>query len=396
MPALNRTTAVSLVAVLLLAVPSLTWRLATTSAQGPAAQEGLLVLHNGQVLRGRITRLDNRYGVELGEGSELRLAASDVDFVAGSLDEACQRKAGRIRPGCVEDQLDFAEWCLRQGLIRQSAEATAEVLRASPQEPRALVLERRLTALIQPPETPPPAEPALDAPAGSPATPERLSSLQLDEALRRIGPAAIQRFTTSVHPLLLNRCATAGCHGARATAEYRLLRPPLGQSSTRRLTQHNLLATLAWLDPDDPENSPLVVHARTSHGGQLRSAAEAEQRQYEQLLDWVRQAARPAAAARPSRIEASAPKLLQTRHDPLDAPPPSPRQPAVGGEREASAADARRAGPQRTADRRFPGRTDASEASPRSAAATPADAPAAAADPLEDPFDPAVFNRRRK
>ena len=53
-----------------------------------APEPGVLVLRNGQVLAGAITRAGDYYVVSQGEGSELRLSATDVELWCGSLLEA--------------------------------------------------------------------------------------------------------------------------------------------------------------------------------------------------------------------------------------------------------------------------------------------------------------------
>jgi len=300
----NRIALACAITGVLLVLPSLTRQLGTTSAQSPTPLGNVMVLRSGQILQGQITRLDNRYGIRLGEGNELRIAASDVDFIAASLDDACQRKMARVRPGNVDDHVQLAEWCLRQGLIRQAAQSTTEALRIAPNDRRVTGLERRLNALIQPSSAPDPA---------SDASVERRSTSQLEQASRDLPAGTVQRFTTTLQPLLLNRCGTSGCHGSRATSDYRILRPALGQSASRRLTQQNLLATLSWIDRDNPDASSFLTHAKSLHGGQVKSThAPLEQAQYEQLVDWVRLATQVVTKTRPQTIDAVDPKLLQT------------------------------------------------------------------------------------
>lgn len=348
----NRIALASAITGVLLVLPSLTRQLGTTSAQSPSPLGNVLVLRSGQILQGQITRLDNRYGIRLGEGNELRIAASDVDFIATSLDEACQRKAARVRPGNVDEHVQLAEWCLRHGLIRQAAQSTTEALHIAPHDRRVTGLERRLNALIQPPVTP---EPSADASV------ERLSTPQLEQASRELPVGTVQRFTTHIQPLLLNRCGTSGCHGSRPAADYRLLRPALGQSANRRLTQQNLLATLNWIDHDNPDASSFLAHAKSLHGTQTKSThAQLEQGQYEQLVDWVRLATQVATRIRPTTIGTADPKLLQTTQKTTSVSAEPPAEP--------------------------PAKKSSSESRPAPLAAPPAD--------LVDPFDPEVFNRR--
>src|SRR5688572_23670670 len=75
-------------------------------------REGVLVLRNGHVVQGRITRLGDRYLVSLGESSEVRFPVGDVEFQCGSLDEAYFRKRDILDPTSIRQRLDLAEWCL--------------------------------------------------------------------------------------------------------------------------------------------------------------------------------------------------------------------------------------------------------------------------------------------
>ena len=84
------------------------------------AGEQLVVLRNGEVLRGQVSHQGDRYQVTLANG-ELRVRAADVELICADLNDAYRVKRSRIAPDRVDDHLDLAEWCLRQGLPGNAA-----------------------------------------------------------------------------------------------------------------------------------------------------------------------------------------------------------------------------------------------------------------------------------
>jgi hypothetical protein len=102
---------------------------------------------------------------------------------------------------------------------------------------------------------------------------------------------AIENFAARVQPLLLNRCATAACHGGRSSSEFQLASPGLGKTATLRYTQRNLAAVIQQVNTANPEQSPLLTVPQRPHGG-LSSAvfSERERPQLELLENWVKKA----------------------------------------------------------------------------------------------------------
>ena len=320
-----------------------------------APDSGVLVLRNGQVLSGKIERVGDRLVVSMGNGAKVYLPAAEVDLQCQSLAEAYQKKREYLRPDNAREHLDLADWCLKQKLHRQAAEQLSAALSADPEEPRIAVVERRLRESLEV------AHAATSVPA---KTTPAVRADDLEETMRGISAAAIERFTSAVQPVLLNRCATSSCHGIASKSTFKLLRPSAGDTITRRFTQRNLHAVLQTIDQAAPEASPFLTAPRGAHG----SAATAvfgprEERQYEQLVQWVKlvvesQHARQALATKPPH-----PNLLQT------AATRSPRthlKPPMG---ESS-----------------PSLKSQTKPAPNTASPTPP--------PSRDPFDPEVFNQK--
>src|SRR5262245_11055405 len=224
-------------------------------------QVQLIVLRNGEVLRGAISRQDDRILV-VGEGSEIRLPARNVDFECQSLDDAYSTLARRIAAESVDDHLNLAQWCLRQGLTGYAAKEISAAIAIDPRNPKISTLDRCR-------------QQALQAAADSSSLPESSDTLakpaapvsadELDRLVRSLAPGAVESFKLSIQPILLAHCATAGCHGPNSSSAFALTRP-LDDATSRRLTQRNLYNTLRWIDHSNPAQSKLLTLAREPHG----------------------------------------------------------------------------------------------------------------------------------
>jgi hypothetical protein len=116
---------------------------------------------------------------------------------------------------------------------------------------------------------------------------------------------SVETFTQSIQPLLVNRCATSGCHGPGGTTEHRLNRlPPQRTSASRRLTQENLAVVLGWIDRGNPKASPLLTAPLAAHGrARIPVFAHTEIPQYRMLVDWVHRVAKPLPSPRSPTLE---------------------------------------------------------------------------------------------
>lgn len=325
---------------------------------------GVLVLRNGSVLHGQITHLGDRYLVTLASSSELRLSEADVEMVCRTLPEAYQRRLANLTRPDVPSFLDLAEWCLRHEMLAQAADALTRATQLEPDNPRLERLQARLEQAARGPQAP-------AKPAAVSAPPASLD--QLEQLIRDLPYGSLERFSSAIQPMLLNRCGANNCHGPASSSAFHLVRPPLGQTATRRFTLRNLHATLQTIRVDSPDESPLLTVIREPHGP-VRAAVfnPHEQVQYEQLAAWVRQISQPRREPQPASIAGGDGRLHQ-------AAPVTPGGASPAGESPESAEPV-------TAGAESP-RTTALPAAPGSTSPL-ADAPAV------DPFDPEVFNRR--
>ena len=363
------------------------------------AEEQVLILANESVLVGHIKREGNAYRVRRGAG-ETVIPADRVLRLCANRAEAYAYLRGRANLRDPDERLRLARWCMQHGLREQARAEADEALRLRPTAQEA---QRLVRALAAPPRLASAAAPA--APASRP--PPNPSAAEVD-----CGPEVLQDFTLRVQPILMNSCGTGACHGRADHAGYTLVRPPPPGTFTAPLTRQNLARTLAWVDPDDSANSPLLRKALETLGGAagppLASKAATPSRTLEA---WVLKAIPPRRldlTPPPSEPTPNPPPQGEPARPPDSAgpPPPAPAAPAPAlapGTHtlrvEPPLGPRLPVGPRRSdkpAERPpFPGgevvgssRHDVKPSPPKPRAETkPAKPPA----PV-DPFDPAIFN----
>ena len=86
-----------------------------------------------------------------------------------------------------------------------------------------------------------------------------------------LGTEAIETFTTTVQPVLMNKCAS--CHAnLRYQGEFKLWRLS-NQPLSQRFTSRNLESARSQIDRDRPEESPLLQLAVTPEAESREPAA---------------------------------------------------------------------------------------------------------------------------
>ncbi|MGI6417131.1 MAG: hypothetical protein ACOX1P_15830 [Thermoguttaceae bacterium] len=349
--------------------------------QPPAVSEApraVLVLRNGEVLQGRVSQVDDRFRIDLEAGS-LFVSAAEVEMTCNSLEEAYRLKASQAGFNQAHDHARLAQWCQHHGLDQQAEHELQITRRLDPTHPLISLVERRLAAAR--------AERRPSAPAESRSNSEP-SPLQLDEFVAGLPQGTAESFTRVIQPILLNRCATAGCHTSRAENSFKLDRPPTGAPISQRSTHRNLYAVLQLIDRAAPDRSELISPQRCPHRIDTDAMLSLSRSgQYRYLVAWVHALAGSPNGSQPSASppsatptgavsasflaspQAAAPVTAAAAAIPSQNPfgPPSPQTVATVS---ATASQSK-------------GEIKAEAANPRRPASPPA-----------DPFDPEVFNRR--
>jgi hypothetical protein len=342
---------------------------ATTPGFAFGAVDGLLLLKNGQLLKGTITRSGDYYHV-VTDNTELQVRVREAEAICRDLDEVFARKAALVNMRSVEDHLELAEWSIDHNLYGHAARALTEAYRVDDTHPRCALLERRLkAAMAAPREIPAPPKPV--APT--------IDDAQLDAAVRSISAESLHEFTVRVQPLLMNYCATAGCHGPRGDEKFPLQRAFLNERNDPRNVKLNLHEVLKHVDRQTPSTSRLLTVPISPHGGAKRAVFHAHNAEhYRTIAAWVGR------VSLNSRATAGGTKAT-TGNGTL-----SQRLPIAPPTAKAELPSSIVAAPSTTS---APGTT----ASPTAVAvpSVPATAPVTTGSPSADPFDPAEFNRGR-
>jgi hypothetical protein len=338
--------------------------------QPPAANppnQGILLLRNGQTLEGRIVQGEGLFVVDLGDG-QIRVKAADVELVCSSLEDGYRRKRAAIQVGNVHHHLELAQWCLRHGLLGPAAAELADATAAEPNNPMIGAVQHRLKMALEPPVLPDAAGKATSGP----------SNEELDQLVRSLPHGSVETFTQSVQPVLINHCATGGCHGPQSDTALRLYRIPTGKSASRRITQRNLYSVLSFVDRDNPASSRLLTAPSGPHGAAKHAIFNEHQAvQYKRLVDWANQLAQQSAPESPATLSAAMPSEAANPAS-VEAPP------------RTLSPEARKAHPLSVGGQNQTARRGAA----RSPSKSPADVAPAPSQQPADPFDPEVFNRR--
>ncbi len=291
-----------------------------------APTQGVLVLRNGQVIHGAITKEGNRYLVALDLGGEIRLSTASVDLVCKSIKQAYVIKKSRLSTRNADAHLDLAQWCLRHELLACAADQLLDAAAADPKNPRLKTLQRRLVFATSEKET---KSPPADLRSGADQNrtesgPDVVSVAELEKRIEELPEVVVERFTVQVQPYLVNRCAAAACHGVRAKTQYKLIRPSRGSTLSRRVTQRNLLATLEQARTSPASDTPLLKAFLEPHGNAEPKDAEVAAWRYERMKAWVELSrSRPSTKPQPS-LRRSGLNLLNTVDQSPNASQPVP------------------------------------------------------------------------
>lgn len=368
-----------------LAAARLVWGEAPAGDRLATPCPGVLVLHGGQVLQGKIEQTGDLYRVGL-PGGEIRIRANSVAYHCATIEEAYGRRRASIRMDSADDHLELARWCQHNGLLGASARELADAMAADPHHPGIPYLERQLNAALAPASAPPTTK--------TPDLPDREgpTDAELDRLIRQMPPGTVEEFTSAIQPLLLNSCTVSGCHGPASAGRLRLLRSRSGYAPTRRLTQRNLHAVLECIDRKQPGKSPLLVEAARAHGAAVRPPLDEKGlEKIEQIARWVHRVAGAGPSQALAPLATSQAEPGKRTGSPSGTAPVHPWPPSTSGEVRAASfnepVDSPGAPGPRPREANTAGNNHGDHPSVQRGAKIEQFAPV-------DPFDPEIFNRR--
>ena len=256
---------------------------------GSEPVEGILVLRNGNVLRGKLQQKGDLYHVDLPNG-QIKIRKKQVAMVCQNIEEAYLRRRGERVGSTADSHLELAKWCLRHDLFYHAEVELREAQATDPKHPRLALLQRHLKHSQQMEQRKKQHQLAV---ANPPPEPAPLDPATLDKAPKW----ARALFVRQIQPLVVHSCATGGCHqgtGSKMPSgtkpEFHLNRVALDGAGHPEATLRNLAAMLDQIDWQAAEQSNLLLRARKAHGS-INASVPLPSHKLQVLQGWVVQLA---------------------------------------------------------------------------------------------------------
>jgi len=246
----------------------------------------LVLLTNGNVLRGIPQVQGNLVILVRDDGTQMRIRRDQVAFSADSMRQLYEHRVGQLSFRSAAIFADDVGWCLRNNLIDE-AEAELNKLKAmDPSYPSIPRLHRQIESARSP-------RSAAPVQAVNLAPDEPMSMAEKFDAPSGITPAAVASFATRVQPMLINRCSNAGCHRTGSETKWQLSHLGVSVRVSSKMTQRNLQATVPHLDFDNPNTSELLRYLLTPHAeGRYDISGRSAQSAEATLRGWLSQLGR--------------------------------------------------------------------------------------------------------
>jgi hypothetical protein len=301
----------------------------------PADSNTVLLLTNGQIVRGKVSHDDTTYTVSMSVGT-MRFPANRVEREFQSIREVYEYKLLQLPERDVDERMKLADWCLLQSMRAEAKAQLNAILELSASHSLAKAklakMEAEEARLARQH-----VDPAVQQTSGSSADPAAAAPSSLDPAVlrslrREMGLSnspvifdlpqvvAIQRakdFARFVHPILQAHCAK--CHNESYDGSFQLIQTRSRREWTEDVFLFNLDATLRLIDPDDLPKSELMSSMLRPHGNGPRPRPifqGSNAPEYRVIAAWVNRLRPPEAAAdRPSRASVLNPAEAEPEND---------------------------------------------------------------------------------
>ncbi len=230
-----------------------------------APYQGVLVLTNGNAMRGWITQEGEYFSLAINEDSVIRMPSERVAFACKSLEEAYLRQKARVGTTTLIHHVELANWCIGLELWEEAAYHHAIAMRSGPDHPDVVRLDRLYQVKLSERNNDGKVE---TVQYSLPITqPERmLEEVESDQPDPSLSPQIVRYYTSTVQPIMLNSCAASRCHAENSENAFRLVEFENVRSIPRRMTVRNMNAALNFIDYDQPQKSQLLVQSATRHG----------------------------------------------------------------------------------------------------------------------------------
>ena len=265
-----------------------------------APAERFLLLHNGKLVKGVIRQNSAGFVVNV-SGGQMVLAFDQVRLEGTDLEDIYRQQRDTMPDHSAAAHIELARWCVGNGLPDHACRELREALRRQPDSTVAsTMLQRIKDQLLATKDVPAVVQRngqfsfLGDAKPG--IQPETLGSLPRDAA---------SDYMSKVQPLLVNRCATAGCHGPGSGSTLELQRAKVGKAPPKVYSERNLAVVLERIDRERPLSSPLLVKLRgeSKPFGLRQPHGGLSQEQLQTLQVWIESISKKPVPVAPPKAE---------------------------------------------------------------------------------------------
>jgi len=381
----------------------------------------VVLLDNGRVLQGQVTRTVDQVHIQTREGSRIVISAKKVDSIFDSLSDVFQHRTAKTSDGDVQGHLSLFHWCLKHRLQGEAQQQLNRLMQMdiearrlksldrqlvrtfeapavvpadkvaksqsfshrdvepvfhplppveSQQEPIPTVMFDRAIALASHTESLAPVKKEAEESKSVRAPSKKTIQQELDSMMDLLDRKDLHQFQRRVQPILLKGCLAAKCHNSDASV-MPLMHRGRGQLVPKRFTQRNLQSIVKWIDLNHADSSNLLTQSTVAHGGQKISALQVGSREFELLSAWLQS------------VVKNSPNLIPA--------PKSTTKPATIKQVGFEATTERKAHRTPRIDEALRTKGSPSKTTPKAMKSSDR-----LAKPVVDPFDPAAFNRLPK
>lgn len=226
-----------------------------TASEKPNPHPRVIVTTLGRLVEGRISYSAGGYVVDVKGGSFL-VPFQLVKFTADSRHDAYVRYRELIPEETAGNHVQLAKWCLNYSLIKDAEHELKQALFLDESRQDAAQL---LAAIERKRQQGTLGEAGVTVSKREPAIKQAVS-------LQGLSPDSVKEYSSAIQPILMNNCAKAGCHHSNAKNDFQLQYVRTTGFGNRIASSENLAEVIAQLNPQEPQQSPLLVKARTNHG----------------------------------------------------------------------------------------------------------------------------------
>ncbi|QDS96489.1 hypothetical protein FF011L_53000 [Roseimaritima multifibrata] len=327
-------------------IGGLLFTLLVVTPAGALPPEGYVLLRNGNVLPGQAVQEGSYVQIQQGSETAIRLPQDQILCWGPTLETLYEYRVTHRQPHSLTARFSDLRWCLEQGLVEIAQEELAALRKLAPNDRRLEGMKALMAHASQKSDSPP----SLGVTDSAESTKPPLAESDLLDDPNELPHSLVTVYSARIQTLLINRCGQAGCHGGGSEATWQMDHFGRSGRPSSQMTMENLQQLLTWVHEDQPAASPLLIRASQPHGGaELPPLRATDAGLLSQLQQWVFEAA-----------NRNRPQANQALVSDINGPP---RVAAA----HATASHAISASSDPNQPQRLP--------------------------PVENPFDPAVFNR---